>query len=146
MVSTESVKISDLLKSRQSDFALEGHYSYEDMITPGEVNCQWHVHVAAAGVDVKGTIQADVTEECGRCLSPFTVPVHASVDEKFVFRKFIQPYEREQEWKSGDYTEVIDEDSELDLKDLAHQYLIMEVASEPFCERQECTYHSPAGT
>ena len=141
-VSGETVKVSDLLKSPRKDTELDGTYEYDDF--KGEAKCHWRLHVAPAGIDVRGTLRAEVELECGRCLSPFIVPVDADIDERLVFSRFIEPASREQEMRFSDYAEVIDEDSTLDLKDLAHQYLIMELSGEIFCDSDACCVQAGA--
>jgi uncharacterized metal-binding protein YceD (DUF177 family) len=81
--------------------------------------------------------------ECARCLELFPVPVSLELNEHYVFDRFVDPYEKEKELSAEDFYEVVSEEGDLDLSDLAHQFLILEVEEHSLCGRMECHFVQP---
>ena len=140
VLQNETVKIGDLRRNRNAPTHYEGIYRYEDLKTDGPVVCDWSLALETAGFVVHGSLQATVELECVRCLSPVVSPVVLQIDERFVFDSFVDRSEKEKELLSDDFYEVVDEEGELDLKDLAHQWLLLESDSHPLCGRAECQF------
>ncbi len=140
VLQNEIVKIGDLRRNRNAPTHYEGIYRYEDLKTIGPVVCDWSLALEAAGFVVHGNLQANVELECVRCLAPVVIPVALQIDERFVFDSFVDRSEKEKELLSDDFYEVVDEEGELDLKDLAHQWLLLESENHPLCGRAECQF------
>ena len=85
-------------------------------------------------------MQGCLVLECARCLEPYPVPVDLRIDERFVYEDSLASREKERELQSDDFYETLDEAGELDLKDLAHQFLILESLNHPNCQRPECRF------
>lgn len=136
--SVELLAIKTFINSRTSVLRLQGQYTFEDLKTVEPVACSWEIRQEAAGLSVRGQIKATVTLECARCLEPFDVPVIVELDELYVLNRYVDTTERERELQADDFYEVVDEEGELDLKDLAHQFLVMELSEQSSCGRPEC--------
>ena len=135
----DTVKVRDIVQGRESACRFEGRYTYDDIRTEHEVTCDWELNQATAGIRVLGYLQADLLMECGRCLAEYQVPIRMSIDENYVFSQYVDPYEgRERELQAEDYYETVEEDGNLDLKDLVHQLLIMESTVRPTCGQPSC--------
>lgn len=136
----ERVKISEIMHNRNAVTRFPGAYHYEDIKTEGPVACHWSLSPEVAGFSVHGDLSATVVLECMRCLEPYQVPVNLEIDERYVLDSYVDRSEKEKELQSEDFYEVVKEDSELDLKDLAHQWLVMESENHPLCGREECRF------
>ncbi|HEY9746845.1 MAG TPA: YceD family protein [Oculatellaceae cyanobacterium] len=133
------LRIKPFLNSRTSVLRLEDQYVYEDLKTDGPVICEWEIRQETAGLRVHGHVSGTVMLECARCLEEFPVPVAVALDERYVLERYVDTTERERELQAEDFFETIREDGELDLQDLAHQFLILETAEHSVCGRAECS-------
>lgn len=138
------LKLPDLLRNHPPALKTTGNYEFEDLPTSGPACCDWDIRLEIPGVTVEGKLDAMVQVECARCLEIFEVPVGVSVHERYVFSKYVDEGEQEKELHAEDFYEVVDEDGELDLKDLAHQLLILETSDDTLCGRTDCRVAFPA--
>jgi uncharacterized metal-binding protein YceD (DUF177 family) len=138
--SLERVKVVAATRGKNPVTRLEGSYEFEDLKTDGPVFCDWRFQPELVGLTVHGRIQGVMKLECDRCLEPYTVPVSLEVHERYVFKSSLTRQEKERELQSDDFYEVVDEEGELDLKDLAFQFLTLESLGHPHCERPECGF------
>ena len=142
----DTLKVMDVLHARtspnQEGLRFEGHYRFDDLQTEGDAICAWRIRPEGVGLSIKGHLTARVEMECVRCLARYTVPMDLEIDEKYVFDDYIDHSERERELTSEDFFEVIDQQGELDLKDLVHQLLILESASHETCGGEHCHYQA----
>jgi uncharacterized metal-binding protein YceD (DUF177 family) len=137
------VKISDVVRNPNAVTRLHGDYTFEDLKTEGTVACDWQLKPETAGLSVHGTVHGTLLLECARCLEAFPVPVDLELDERYVFDRFVDPYEKEKELSAEDFFEVVSEEGDLDLRDLAHQFLILEADEHSLCGRMECRFVQP---
>lgn len=138
--SFERVKVLDVSRQKHPVTDLQGQYHFADIKTDGSVQCHWRFHKEHVGLTVSGEIKGSLILECARCLEPYQVPFDLQVDERFVFEESLTSKDKERELQSDDFYEVLDEEGELDLKDLAQQFLILESLNHPNCERPECRF------
>ena len=138
--SGERLKISDVVRNPKGVTRFQGNYTFEDPKTEGAITCDWQVQPEAAGLSIHGNLKGAMALECGRCLEPYRVPVDLKIDERYVFDRFVERHEKEKELQSDDFFEVVDEEGELDLKDLVHQFLILEAENQLACGRPECRF------
>ena len=136
----ERLKVGEIRRSRNVPLRFTGQYFFDDLKTEGPAVCDWDIQLEATGFVVYGKLVANVVQECARCLEPFTTPVSVNIEEHYVFQHFVDYQEREKELLSEDFYEVVSEDGELDLKDLAHQWLVLESENHPACGRAECRF------
>jgi len=139
-VRNERLNIPDLMHNRKAVTRFSADYRYDDLKTEGPVHCNWSFSPEIAGFSVFGDINATLTQECARCLEPYHVPVQVEIKERYVFDRFVERAEKEKELQSEDFYEVINEDGELDLKDLAHQWLVLESENHSLCGQAECRF------
>ncbi len=135
--SSDVLKVSDVAQGRLA-LRFKGQYTFDDLQTADDVECDWQVQPETAGLSVRGDLRGTLQLECARCLAVFPVPVAMTINERYVFNHYVDPYGREKELQVEDFFEVVDEEGELDLKDLAHQFLILESANQSTCGRPEC--------
>ena len=138
--SVERLKVVVATRGKNPVTRLVGCYEFEDLKTDGPVSCDWRFQSELVGLTVHGKIQGVMKLECGRCLEPYDVLVNLEVHERYVFEGSLTRQEKERELQSDDFYEVVDEEGELDLKDLAFQFLTLESLSHPHCERPECGF------
>lgn len=141
MPSTDTLGVKAFLNSRTPVLKLHGSYTFDDLKTVEPVSCDWEVRQEVAGLSVRGHLSGVVTLECARCLEPFDIPVEVDLDERYVLDRYVETTERERELQAEDFYEVVEEEGELDLKDLAHQFLVMETAELTTCGRPDCHVH-----
>ena len=134
------VKVKTVLNSRKAALKLQGQYTYDDLKTIGPLHCAWEIRQAATGLAVHGHLMGALALECSRCLAPFQVPVDVQLDEQYVLARYVDESDREKELQAEDFFEVIDEEGELDLKDLAHQFLVLESTEQTTCGQPECSF------
>lgn len=139
--SAETLAVKTFLNSRTPVLRLQGRYTFDDVTTAESISCTWEIRQEAVGLSVRGHVRGVVTLECARCLEPFDVPVDVALDERYVLNRYVEATEREKELQAEDFFEVVDEEGELDLKDLAHQFLILETTGQTTCGRPECHIH-----
>ncbi len=136
----DSVSIKDLLNSRNTVIRLHGDYRFEDLETEGPLQANWEFRPETAGFSIHGKLAGTAVLECMRCLTNYPVPLSIEVNERYVFDQYVDPTEREKELQAEDFFEVISEEGELDLKDLAHQFILLEAESHAFCGRPKCDF------
>lgn len=136
--SVERLKVVAVTRGKNPTTRLSGSYEFEDLKTEGPVTCHWRFQPELVGLSVYGDVQGVVTQECARCLEPYQVLLKLDIQERYVFADSLEQAEKERELQADDFYEVLDEEGELDLKDLAHQFLILELANYPNCERPNC--------
>ena len=81
----------------------------------------------AQGVYAHGSFTAETGVECVRCLTHYTHPLHAQLDEMFSF-----PSQGE-----ADPTLIIPEDAFLEFAPLLREYLLLDLPIRPLC-RLDC--------
>jgi len=135
------LNISDLMHNRNAATRFPGVYLFDDLKTQGPVQCNWDFSPEIAGFSLHGNLDAVLDQECVRCLEPYQVPVQLDIEERYVFDSYVDRSEKEKELQSEDFYEVVKEDGELDLKDLAHQWLVLESENHPLCGRAECRFN-----
>lgn len=136
--SNDTVKVIDVVRNPKGVTRFEGHYTFEDLKTEGNVSCQWQLQPETAGLSVHGKLQALLKLECGRCLETFQLPLSLNIEERYVFNSFFDPAEKEKELHAEDFFEVVEEEGQLDLKDLVHQFLLLECENSYLCGQPEC--------
>jgi len=136
----ERVKVSDVVRNPKAFSNLQGSYTFEDLKTEGPLACEWSIQPETTGLNIRGHLKGTMELECVRCLEPFPVPVNVELDEHYVFDRYVDTSEKEKELQSEDFYEVVNEEGHLDLKDLAHQFLILEAENQPACGRSECRF------
>ncbi|WP_373532264.1 DUF177 domain-containing protein [Vampirovibrio sp.] len=138
--SVERLKVVAATRGTNPITRVEGNYEFENLKTEGPVSCHWRFQSELVGLTVRGQVNGVMKLECARCLEPYEVPVNLEVHERYVFESSLTRQDKERELQSDDFYEVVDEEGELDLKDLAFQFLTLESLSHPYCERPECGF------
>ncbi|HEY9688283.1 MAG TPA: DUF177 domain-containing protein [Coleofasciculaceae cyanobacterium] len=137
----EKIKISDI-RSRNSVLRFQEYYRFDDLQTSGDVPCDWEIRPETAGFSVRGKLNGEMNLECVRCLAGYSVPIDLEINERYVYDSYVDPFEREKELQADDFFEVANEEGVLDLKDLVHQFLILESEHQSTCGRSECDFSS----
>lgn len=136
----ERVKVNDVVRNPKAFANIPGSYTFEDLKTLGPLACDWSIQPEATGLHIRGKLKGTMELECVRCLEPYSVPVDVELNEQYVFERYVDTSEKEKELQSEDFYEVVNEEGHLDLKDLAHQFLILEAENQPACGRAECRF------
>jgi len=76
------------------------------------------------GLLVQGKFQANVDEECVRCLTNIEQPLEAEFDELYAFN-------RRSTTESG---LILPEDGKIDLEPILREYLVIEIPISPLCK------------
>lgn len=143
--STDTLKIADLLRKlslshNPADNLFHGEYQFEDIPGDGLFHVNWTIKPGAAGIILHGKLTGVLALECDRCLTPYTVDVDLDIDERYVFSSFTEDFGKEKELLADDFYETTDEEGVLDLKDIARQFLLMEVENHPLCGTADCRF------
>lgn len=136
----ESVQVYDVTRTKNPVARLTGNYSFEDLNIPNGIQCDWRFQPEATGLSVYGHLSGLLEVECARCLEPFSVPMNLRLEERFVFESMTETPDRERELQADDFYETLDDEGALDLKDLAHQFLILESVNHTVCQRPQCEF------
>jgi hypothetical protein len=138
--SCDRLKVSDVIRNYKAVTRFCGNYSFDDLKTEGPISCNWQVQPETAGISIHGLLLGTMNMECGRCLETYPVPINIKIDERYVFGSYVELQEKEKELQSEDFYEIVEEEGELDLKDLVHQFLILESENQSTCGRPECRF------
>ncbi len=138
--SVERLKVIEATRGKNPVSRLAGHYHFDTLKTEEGVSCKWRLQPEPVGLSVHGQVRGVLVLECARCLEPYTLPLELVVDERYVFQASLEQPDKERELHADDFYETLDEDGELDLKDLAYQVLLLELENHPNCERPECRF------
>ncbi|MEB3288141.1 MAG: DUF177 domain-containing protein [Vampirovibrionales bacterium] len=115
-------------------------YRFSDIPSETPFHCQWHIERrAGGGIALEGHLAGDLLLTCDSCEQPFLQPIALGIDELYVLSQYAEGSQsREKELQADDFYEVVEENGVIDLKDLAHQYLVMESAHHPTCQQAPC--------
>lgn len=138
--SVERIKVTEVSRGKNPTTRVTGRYEFDDLKTEDLVVCDWRLQPELVGMSVHGSMKGVMLLECARCLEPYQVPVDLEIHERYVFKASLELSEKERELQADDFYETLDEEGYLDLKDLAHQFLILESIEHPNCERPECSF------
>jgi uncharacterized protein len=133
----------DLTQIRQAETEVHRRFAPEDfagrdhafrVVSPVELAAT--VHKDDARFRLVGTVSATLELGCSRCLEPFTVPVHAAFDLRYL------PHadntgEDEREVEEDDLTAAFYRDDEIDLAQLIEEQFYLVLPMKPLC-RPDC--------
>jgi hypothetical protein len=138
---TDLLPITSVTRGREPMHRFTGYYDqFEDIPVESPLACEWIAQPETTGVNLQGHLSGVLVLDCPRCLEPCPVPVTIDIDEHFVFSSFVESYDKERELQAEDYFEVVGEEDTLDLKDLVHQFLVIEMQSRGTCGRPGCRF------
>lgn len=121
------------------DNQLEINFSdYIGDINPEEkVQAKLTASVCDFDVNIKGNIKAELLLQCDRCLENFIHNVDLNINEDFMNEKLADTYQKEQELSKNDFVEILDENNEIDIKDLVYQSILLDIPNKRLCN-EEC--------
>lgn len=139
----ESLNVREFLNQPDNVRIAEGRYAFEGDIN-ADLEYAWKIAKAAVGLQIRGHLEGKLHLTCDWCHQPFDKPVAMVVEETYVIEAYAN-YRisdsvsgKEKELQPDDFYEVIEEDADIDLKDLANQYLVIESSGEQHCQRESC--------
>ncbi len=135
-----TIPVSEILRYRDTALDLSEAYQYDDIDSVEGIRSDLHIQLNASGFRVYGNIRGSVTVPCDRCLEPVCEPIAIRLDEQYVFSWIMPAQARDQEVQIEDFYEEIDEDGELDVRDLVHQMVLVETAVQHVCGRESCQF------
>jgi len=94
-----------------------------------QINVEGTLESVGDGVLVTATASAELDAQCSRCLTQFTLPVEADIQELFVYPEHGREYEEE------DVTPIHEE--AVDLTEAIHDAIILELPLIPLCS-EDC--------
>ncbi len=141
----ESLSISEIMLKSQiakTPLTIEGQYQYEELPSQGNIQSALTLYLNdVSGLRLTGKINGKLDLECDSCLAKFQKEISIDLDEQYVFRnKITTEYGKSgnQEIQINDFYEEIDEEGELDLKDLVRQMLLLEISEKQVCGVEKC--------
>ncbi len=87
----------------------------------------------AATFRVTGHMKAALELECGRCLEPFALPVHATFELRYLPLEVDAATEAEREITDDDLTTAFYKDGTLDILDLMREQFLLALPMKPLC-------------
>ncbi|MGE0200875.1 MAG: hypothetical protein AB7P76_07900 [Candidatus Melainabacteria bacterium] len=133
-----------------SSFSTTGLYRYEDIDSAGDLRCDWKIRKSALGLAVHGALNGTLLLNDAESAQAVEHPVNLIFDEQFYLTpaentrhsgsrtprheddgEAGKPVSGVREQQLDDLMESLAEDSMLDLRDLARQYLVMEITGLP---------------
>lgn len=124
------------LNDKKQDWDKSAHYPFEDIPATEEAGflCDWHFSRKTVGIGVKGRLEGTFDLTCDTCEQAFFEPVSVLIDEMYVLETFVDDnHGREKELLADDFYESVADDGQIDLKNLVHQYLTMEIVHHRLC-------------
>jgi uncharacterized metal-binding protein YceD (DUF177 family) len=142
------VKVAHILQGPSGlpleEFRLKRDYMLDDVPTKEPIACSWLIYPRSTGLTVIGNVKADLSLECIRCLTPYSVPLSLELEEEYMFSRFTEESQgKEKELQADDFYETIDENGVLDLRDLLRQFLLLEAENHAYCGREDCHFVDP---
>jgi len=139
----ESLNVREFLNQPNDVRTAEGLYVFDSEIK-AELEYAWKIAKAAVGMQIRGHLEGKFHPTCDWCHQSFDKPVAMVVEETYVIQSYAN-YDlsasvsgKEKELQPDDFYEVIEEDANVDLKDLASQYLLIETSGPQRCSREDC--------
>jgi uncharacterized protein len=117
----------------------EGRSAGADMLEARDLKGNVKLTRLSQDLLVQGQVGAEVRMQCSRCLDEFTVPVEASLEEKYQPTIDIEtgrPIRRE-EYEEDDTAFSINASHEIDLAEPVRQALLVALPLKPLC-REDC--------
>ena len=87
------------------------------------------------GIEVKGTIRAEVILPCARCLKEFTLPIASEFEESFLLLKYA-PAEEDTELADDDMDVSFLPEEGIDLEDICAEQMWLNIPMKPLCDEQ----------
>ena len=84
-------------------------------------------------IEVKGSVQADLTLECDLCLKEFEYKLDEEIDETFAKNSLMEEYGQETEIKDGQFVTDLNGNEEIDICDLLYQSVILNIPNKKVC-------------
>lgn len=85
------------------------------------------------GVNITGTVKADVKLQCDRCLEEYIYHVNTNINEDFVNDNIVKGTQKEHELKEGEFVEELQGKDEIDITDFLYQIIILEIPMQKIC-------------
>ncbi len=144
----ETLNIREFLNQTETVRVAEGVYVFGGDSETSEINATldyaWKIAKAAVGLQVRGHLEGKLNLTCDWCHQPFSRPIALVVEETYVIAAYanVLPPDnvsgKEKELQATDFYEVVDENDDLDLKDLANQYLVIDCSGPNRCGDPDC--------
>lgn len=90
--------------------------------------------IAGSRIRVKGHVETDINLECDRCLISFPYHVDIDIDESFI-KGNLEPA-KEFELTSDSFIEELAGRKDIDLNDLVHQAIILDIPGKKLCNTE----------
>ena len=111
--------------------------NFDDLIEdiPSSKPVKAHLVLKSLGdfVEVKGSIEADLTLECDLCLSEFEYKLNEEINETYAKSTLMEKYGQETELKEGQFVTDLEGKDEIDIYDLLYQSVILNIPNKKVC-------------
>jgi uncharacterized protein len=118
----------------------------EDFVLASGGRLRCHVEIVdQTTVHVRGSLEARVDAECGRCLARYAVALDTKLDQFYLPRLADRPEEQEEEVELGDHDVVVGyyDGEQLDLGEVAREQIFLALPLKRLC-REDCAGLCPA--
>ena len=88
-------------------------------------------------VRLRGMVESSTPLSCGRCLTPFRLPLRAYLDEEFLVDPGASSTPEQRELKDEDFIHPLGPELILDVTEVVRQHLLLELPMIPLC-RPDC--------
>ena len=85
-------------------------------------------------VFIKGNLDVNIELECSRCLKKFEDVLNVNIDEKYFRWSKTHADSKEHQMCKSDFEEELDGNTEIDLRDLIYQSIIINVPTQALCD------------
>ena len=133
MNNTNKILIDDIENATSKTLDVDFDDVIEDI--PSNKNVKAHLIIKSLGdfIEVKGSLEADLTLECDMCLKEFDYKLQEEIDETFAKSTLLEEYGQETELKDGQFVTDLDGSNEIDIYDLLYQYVILNKPNKKVC-------------
>ncbi len=128
------VTVEEINKSPEKKLEI----NFSDYIENIELKDRVHANLTAcaSGLDlnISGNIKAGVVLQCARCLENYVHDLDINVSEDFVNDSVVPDNQKDYELTKREFVEELDENKEVDIKDLIYQSIILDLPNKNLCQ------------
>jgi len=122
--------ITELEPNKPIDIEIDENFDDLSAHAIGMLNAK----VSGDFVFIKGDLEVNIELECSRCLKKFEELLNVNIDEKYFKGSKNHAIAKEHQMKKSDFEEELDGETEIDLRDLIYQSIIINIPNQILCD------------
>lgn len=133
MNNTNKILIDDIENATGKTLEVDFCEVIEDIPTTEPVKAHLILKSLGDFIEVKGSVQANLTLECDLCLKEFEYDLNEEINETYAKSALMEEYGQETELKEGQFITDLENSDEIDIYDLLYQSVILNIPNKKVC-------------